>query len=111
MVWSFCHPAALLNLGHKRLNTAFWGWLVPGATLLRKAAHRASHGQRWGIGAVRPESPPDLTPPLLIYTFPLSLGKLPFTAVQQIVAVAGLAVCSVLQHLHTAFNVDESFGL
>lgn len=48
---------------------------------------------------------------VLIYTFPPSLGKLPFAAVQQVVAVAGLAVFSVPQHLHIALDVDESFGL
>ena len=48
---------------------------------------------------------------LLIHTFPLSLRRLPFAAIQQVVAVAGLAVAAVLQHLHIAFDIDESFGL
>ena len=48
---------------------------------------------------------------LLIHTFPLSLRRLPLAAIQQVVAVAGLAVAAVLQHLHIAFDIDESFGL
>ena len=48
---------------------------------------------------------------VLIYTCPPSLGKLPFAAVQQGVAVAGLAVVSVPQHLHIALDIDESLGL
>ena len=68
---------------------------------------RAAVGYRGGEAGVPSES----HAAVLIYTFPLSLGKLPFTAVQQIVAVAGLAVCPILQHLHIAFDVDESFGL
>ena len=47
----------------------------------------------------------------MIHTFPLSLGYLPLAAIQQVVAVAGLAVAAVLQHLHIAFDVDEPYGL
>ena len=48
---------------------------------------------------------------LLIHTFPLSLRQLPLAAIQQVVAVAGLAVAAVLQHLRVAFDVDEPLGL
>ena len=69
--------------------------------------HTGSGGV-WGGEAGVPSEPHAA---VLIYTFPPSLGKLPFAAVQQVVAVAGLAVVSVLQHLHIALDVDESFGL
>jgi len=46
---------------------------------------------------------------LFIHTFPLSLRELPLTAVQQVVAIAGLAMIAVLQHLHVAFDIDEAF--
>ena len=62
----------------------------------------------WGGEAGVPSGPHTA---VLIYTFPPSLGKLPFAAVQQVVAAAGLAVFSVPQHLHIALDVDESFGL
>ena len=48
---------------------------------------------------------------LLIHTFPLSLRRLPLAAIQQVVAVAGLAVAAVLQYLQVAFDVDEPLGL
>ena len=111
MVWSFCHPVALLNLGHNWLNTAFWGWLVSGCYPALESGTqgftRATVGY-WG-GEAGVTSEPHTA--VLIYTFPLSLRKLPFAAVQQVVAVAGLAVVSVPQHLHIALDVDESFSL
>ena len=48
---------------------------------------------------------------LLIHTFPLSLRRLPLAAIKQVVAVAGLTMTAVLQHLHIAFDVDKPFGL
>lgn len=111
MVWSFCHPVALLNLSHKRLNTAFWGWLVSGCYPALESGTQGFTRATVGYGAVRSEYPPNLTAAVLIYTFPPSLGKLPFATVQQVVAVAGLAMFSVLQHLNIAFDVNESFGL
>ena len=48
---------------------------------------------------------------LLIHTFPLSLRRLPLAAIKQVVAVAGLALATVLQHLRVTFDVDEPFGL
>ena len=47
----------------------------------------------------------------MIHTFPLSLGRLPLAAVQQVVTVTGLAVVAVFQHLYVALDVDESLGL
>lgn len=94
---------------HKRRNTAVWACLVLGCHLALRSGTQGFTGAT--VGQVGGESGASSEPSyFLIYTFPLSLRHLPLTAVQQVIAVAGLAVVSVLQHLYIAFDVDEPLG-
>jgi len=69
--------------------------------------HRGNCGVSGRWGGAHPPNPTAV----FIHTFPLLLGRLPLAAVRQIVAVAGLAVTAILQHLHIALDVDEAPGL
>jgi len=108
--WAFCRIATLRYLGNKRRNTAVWGCLVLGCHLAVRSGTQGFTGAMAGYlsGKSGASSEPSR---LLIHTFPLSLRRLPLAAIQQVVAVAGLAVAAVLQHLRVTFDVDEPLGL
>ena len=108
--WAFCRIATLRYFGNKRRNTAVWGCLVLGCHLAVRSGTQGFTGAMAGYlgGRSGASSGPSR---LLIHTFPLSLRRLPLAAIQQVVAVAGLAVATILQHLYVAFDVDEPLGL
>lgn len=110
LLWAFCRMTVLPYFGHKRLNTAFWARLVLGCHLPPRSGTRGLTEATVGYlgGESRASSGPSR---LLIHTFPLSLRRLPLAAIKQVVAVAGLAVAAVLQHLRVTFDVDEPLGL
>lgn len=109
-LWAVCRMTVLPYFGHKRLNTAFGACLVLGCHPALRSGTQGFTGATAGYlgGESGASSGPSR---LLIHTFPLSLRHLPLAAIQQVVAVAGLAVVAVFQHLHVAFDVDKTFGL